>query len=89
MHSLDTVGVLTFRDTVSEEQDAERLSTSVLLKGLDVRSHHVLKILNDLTIDKDERSSYQRIGRSKLTRGPPGAAHQRRIGCSRRSRQRR
>lgn len=84
MHSLDTVGVLTFRDTISEEQDAERLSTSVLLKVLDVSSHHVLKILDDLTIDKDKRSSHQGIGRSRLTLGPPGVAHQRRIGCSHR-----
>lgn len=45
---VDAVGILTFRDTVSEEQDAERLSTSVLLKGLDVSSHHVLKILDNL-----------------------------------------
>lgn len=54
MRSLDTVGVLTFRDTISEEQDTERLNTSVLLKVLDVSSHHVLKILDDLTIDKDK-----------------------------------
>lgn len=64
MRSLDAVGVLTFRDTISEEQDAERLSTSVLLKVLDVSSHHVLKVLDDLTVDKDKRSRHQRIERS-------------------------
>lgn len=64
MRSLDAVGVLTFRDTISEEQDAERLSTSVLLKVLDVSSHHVLKVLDDLTVDKDKLSRHQRIERS-------------------------
>lgn len=64
MRSLDAVGVLTFRDTISEEQDAERLSTSVLLKVLDVSSHHVFEVLDDLTVDKDKRSRHQRIERS-------------------------